>query len=68
MTANQARTAVITGIAGQDGSYLAELLLEHGYRVVGICKPASSTHRITHLLPRIDLRWGKADPAPTPSG
>jgi GDPmannose 4,6-dehydratase len=56
VTPNRARTAVITGIAGQDGSYLAELLLEHGYRVVGIYKPASSTHRIAHLLGRIELR------------
>lgn len=56
MTATPARTALITGIAGQDGSYLAELLLEHGYRVVGVCRPATSTHRINHLLEHIELR------------
>lgn len=56
MTPKPARTALITGIAGQDGSYLAELLLERGYRVVGICKEASSTHRIAHILGRIELR------------
>lgn len=49
-------TAVVTGIAGQDGSYLADLLVEEGYRVVGIVKPTSSTHRIAHLLDRLDLR------------
>ena len=51
-----ARTAVITGIAGQDGSYLAELLLEHGYRVVGIVRPETSTERIEPILDRIELR------------
>jgi GDPmannose 4,6-dehydratase len=56
MTATQARTALITGVAGQDGSYLAELLLERGYQVVGIHRPATSLHRITHILERIDLR------------
>jgi GDPmannose 4,6-dehydratase len=33
-----ARRALVTGIGGQDGSYLAELLLEHGYEVFGIVK------------------------------
>ncbi len=44
-------TALITGITGQDGSYLAELLLEKGYRVHGIKRRASSfnTARIDHL-------------------
>ncbi len=45
------KTALITGITGQDGSYLAELLLEKGYRVHGIKRRASSfnTDRIDHL-------------------
>jgi GDPmannose 4,6-dehydratase len=52
----QGRTAVITGIAGQDGSYLAELLLDRGYRVVGVVRPETSTHRIDPILDRIELR------------
>ena len=53
-----ARRAVITGITGQDGSYLAELLLEHGYEVVGIVRRLSAPNfwRITHLLDRVELR------------
>jgi GDPmannose 4,6-dehydratase len=45
------KTALITGITGQDGSYLAELLLEKGYTVHGIKRRASSfnTSRIDHL-------------------
>jgi len=45
-------TALITGITGQDGSYLAELLLSKGYRVVGVARRSSTvTHeRINHLL------------------
>ena len=39
------RTALITGITGQDGSYLAELLLEKGYEVHGIVRRASSFNR-----------------------
>jgi len=50
------RTAVITGVAGQDGSYLAELLLERGYRVVGTVRPTSSLARIDHLRDQIELR------------
>ena len=50
------RTALITGIAGQDGSYLAELLLERGYRVVGIVRPTTSLERIAHIRDRVDLR------------
>jgi GDPmannose 4,6-dehydratase len=52
------KRAVITGITGQDGSYLAELLLAEGYEVIGVVRRASSTNywRIEHLLPRIDLR------------
>ena len=46
------KKALITGITGQDGSYLAELLLEKGYEVHGIVRRASSpnTSRIEHLL------------------
>jgi GDPmannose 4,6-dehydratase len=51
------KTALITGITGQDGSYLAELLLEKGYRVVGIVRRSSTTpyERISHLVDRIEL-------------
>ena len=50
-------TALITGITGQDGSYLAELLLEKGYRVVGIVRRSSTTpyERIAHLVEKIEL-------------
>jgi GDPmannose 4,6-dehydratase len=53
-----ARTALITGITGQDGSYLAELLLGKGYHVVGMVRRSSApnTWRIEHLLDRIELR------------
>lgn len=46
------KTALVTGITGQDGSYLAELLLSKGYRVIGIKRRTSliSTDRIDHLL------------------
>lgn len=46
------KKAIITGITGQDGSYLAELLLEQGYEVHGIMRRSSSlnTHRIDHLI------------------
>jgi GDPmannose 4,6-dehydratase len=46
------KTAIITGVTGQDGSYLAELLLSKGYRVVGIKRRTSliATDRIDHLL------------------
>jgi GDPmannose 4,6-dehydratase len=50
-------TALITGITGQDGSYLAELLLEKGYRVVGMVRRTShdSYERIQHLVDRIEI-------------
>ncbi|MCH2130293.1 MAG: GDP-mannose 4,6-dehydratase [Pirellulaceae bacterium] len=52
-----AKRALITGITGQDGSYLAELLLEEGYDVHGIVRRASSDNleRIRHLTDRIHL-------------
>ena len=54
------RAALITGITGQDGSYLAELLLEKEYRVVGMVRRASTENfeRIAHLRDRIELRQG----------
>ena len=50
-------TALITGITGQDGSYLAELLLAKGYRVVGVVRRSSTTpyERIAHLVDRLEL-------------
>ena len=52
------KRAIITGITGQDGSYLAELLLEQGYEVVGVTRRLSAPNhwRIEHLLDRVDLR------------
>ena len=61
------KTALITGITGQDGAYLAELLLEKGYTVHGIKRRSSSfnTSRIEHLYqdphepdPRLILHYG----------
>ena len=50
-------TALITGITGQDGSYLAEHLLGKGYRVIGIVRRSSTTpyERIAHLVDKIEL-------------
>ena len=55
-----AKSALITGITGQDGSYLAELLLEHGYEVHGMVRRASTEKfdRIEHLRDRITLHQG----------
>jgi GDPmannose 4,6-dehydratase len=54
------KKALITGITGQDGSYLAELLLEKGYEVHGIIRRSSSinTHRIDHIYQNIKLHYG----------
>lgn len=54
------RCALITGITGQDGSYLAELLLSKGYRVVGMVRRSSSENfeRIHHLRAKVELRQG----------
>jgi GDPmannose 4,6-dehydratase len=51
------KTALITGITGQDGSYLAEHLLAKGYRVVGVVRRSSTTpyERIAHLVDRVEL-------------
>jgi GDPmannose 4,6-dehydratase len=53
-------TALITGITGQDGSYLAELLLSKGYRVVGVARRSSTVtyERIEHLLDEITVVQG----------
>jgi GDPmannose 4,6-dehydratase len=50
-------TALVTGITGQDGSYLAELLLAKGYRVVGVVRRSSTTpyERIAHLVDKLEL-------------
>ena len=57
---NSMKTALITGITGQDGSYLAEFLLEKGYEVHGITRRASiaNTGRIEHILDKIKLHDG----------
>jgi len=54
------KVALITGITGQDGSYLAELLLEKGYEVHGIVRRSSliNTDRIDHIYDRINLHYG----------
>src|ERR671923_1463988 len=53
-------TALITGITGQDGSYLAELLLSKGYRVIGVARRSSTVtyERIEHLLDTITVVQG----------
>lgn len=54
------KVALITGITGQDGSYLAELLLEKGYEVHGIMRRNSTftTGRIEHIFDRVELHYG----------
>ena len=54
------KVALITGITGQDGSYLAELLLEKGYEVHGIVRRSSliNTHRIDHIYKQLYLHYG----------
>lgn len=54
------RKALITGITGQDGSYLAEFLLAKGYRVYGMVRRSSTENfeRINHIIPRIELMQG----------
>ena len=54
------KKALITGITGQDGSYLAELLLSKGYEVHGMVRRSSliNTHRIDHIYERIHLHYG----------
>ena len=65
------RRALITGITGQDGSYLAELLLEKGYQVFGLVRRVAfedethRLHRIGHLLDRIELVPGAVESFPS---
>ena len=58
--AKDKKVALITGITGQDGSYLAELLLEKGYEVHGIMRRNSTftTGRIEHIFEQIELHYG----------
>ena len=53
-------TAIITGVTGQDGSYLSELLLKKGYRVVGVARRSSTvtSERISHILDEITVVQG----------
>jgi GDPmannose 4,6-dehydratase len=53
-------TALVTGVTGQDGSYLAEFLLSQGYRVVGMVRRTSTTNldRIRHIQERIEIVQG----------
>lgn len=53
-------TAIITGITGQDGSYLAELLLKKGYRVIGVARRSSTVNyeRISHIVDDITIVQG----------
>ena len=68
------KVALITGVTGQDGAYLAELLLEKGYHVHGVKRRSSSfnTGRVDHLYqdphegrPRFRLHYGEMTDAPT---
>jgi GDPmannose 4,6-dehydratase len=51
------KTALITGVTGQDGSYLADHLLDHGYKVFGLIRQSSARNmeRIAHLIDRIEV-------------
>ena len=59
------KTAIITGVTGQDGSYLSEFLLSKGYKVVGVKRRTSiiCTDRIDHILdnPNFILEYGNSD-------
>lgn len=54
------KTALITGLTGQDGSYLADLLLQHGYRVYGLVRRSSSGNvdRVRHLSGTVEILSG----------
>ena len=60
MSESSPKRALITGITGQDGSYLAELLLAQGYQVFGLVRRSSSARldRIQHLRERVTLLRG----------
>jgi GDPmannose 4,6-dehydratase len=55
-----AKRALITGVTGQDGSYLAELLLAEGYEVIGLVRRSSTLtiERISHIQDRLTLVSG----------
>src|SRR5215475_7564443 len=55
---SMAKRALVTGITGQDGSYLAELLLDKGYEVYGMMRRSSASNlwRIEHILDRVTLK------------
>lgn len=57
------KIAVIFGVTGQDGSYLSEILLEKGYRVIGVVRRVSTTNtqRLTHLTPNPDFSFATGD-------
>ena len=59
-TSKRKKTALITGVTGQDGSYLAELLLSKGYKVYGLIRRSSSQNkeRIDHLRGQISYIYG----------
>ena len=61
------KVGFITGITGQDGSYLAELLLEKGYDVWGILRRNSviTTERIEHIFDKINLKYGDLTDGPS---
>jgi GDPmannose 4,6-dehydratase len=52
------KRAIIAGIAGQDGSYLAELLIEKGYRVLGFLRKDDDTSVLSHVMKDILLEEG----------
>lgn len=54
------KTALITGITGQDGSYLAEYLIEQGYKVYGLVRRSSvgNLNRISHILDKVEIVYG----------
>ncbi|HWR13927.1 MAG TPA: GDP-mannose 4,6-dehydratase [Terriglobales bacterium] len=66
-----AKRALITGISGQDGSYLAELLLEKGYEVHGVARrmaienPEHRLHRIRHLIGKVELHGASLESYPS---
>ncbi len=65
------KRALITGITGQDGSYLAELLLEKGYEVHGVVRhvaledPSHRLSRISHLVDRVKLHAASLESFPS---
>ncbi len=64
---NEKKTALITGITGQDGSYLAEFLLHKGYRVVGLWRKSSATapNNCGHLLGQVEFHYADLTDSPS---